>query len=170
MAARGRERGGSLGNIEDLFKRKRAEGEEGKEMGKKEDIFKKSNITARSPRKEKIEGGKMRMENNGEEGGWKEILLGWRGEMMKEMMKEIRGMKDWKEDIRAMKEEVKEGIREQGKMLRDEVEKVRRELREQEERWMKEREELRRRIQELEKGMEGREENRLERAVGSGGK
>jgi len=107
------------------------------------------------------------MENNREEGGWKEILLNWRGEMG-EMMKEIRGIKDWKEDIRAMKEEVMEGIRQQDKMLRDEVEKVRRELREQEERWMKEREELRR-VQELEKSMEGREENRLERAVERGG-
>jgi len=43
MAARGRKRGGSLGNIDDLFKRKRAEGEEGKEVGK-EEIFKKSII------------------------------------------------------------------------------------------------------------------------------
>jgi len=41
MAARGRERGGSLGNIDDLFKRKRAEGEEGKEVEKKEEIKKK---------------------------------------------------------------------------------------------------------------------------------
>lgn len=92
MAARGRERGGSLGNIEDLFKRKRAEREEGKEMARKEEIFKKSNITARSPRKEKIEGERTRMENNREE-KWKEILMNWRGEM-EEMMKEIKGIKD----------------------------------------------------------------------------
>lgn len=65
MAARGRERGGS---VEDLFKRKRAEGEEEKEVGRKEEIFKKSNITASSPRKEKIEGERTRMENNREEG------------------------------------------------------------------------------------------------------
>lgn len=39
MAARGKERGGS---VEDLFKRKRAEGEEGKEVGRKEEILKKA--------------------------------------------------------------------------------------------------------------------------------
>lgn len=79
--------------------------------------------------------------------------MSWREEM-EEMVKEIKGIKNWKEDIMVMKEEVKEGIREQGKMLREEVEKVRREFREQEERWMKEREELRMRIQELERSIE----------------
>lgn len=58
--------------------------------------------------------------------------MSWR-ENMEEVMKEFKAVKDWRED-RVMKEEVKEGIKKQGKMLREEVEKVRRELKEQEER------------------------------------
>lgn len=49
-----------------------------------------------------------------------------------------------------MKEEVKEGIKEQGRVLKREVKEMRREFNDSEERWGKEREELRTRVKELE--------------------
>ncbi|KAL6418757.1 hypothetical protein ACFW04_011804 [Cataglyphis niger] len=67
----------------------------------------------------------------------------------------------WREEIRKMKEQVKEGIR---KRLSEEIEKIRREFKESEKRWREEREELKSRI----KGLEGKIE-RLENCdIGEG--
>jgi len=57
-----RVRHGSVGSIDELWKRKRVEMEEEGEEG-----FNKSKITIRSPEKEKIEGGKDRLRGEVEE-------------------------------------------------------------------------------------------------------
>lgn len=51
----------------------------------------------------------------------------------KEEMEEVRGIKRWREELRQMKEEVKERIKEQEKMMRGEIESIRREFKEREE-------------------------------------
>lgn len=83
----------------------------------------------------------------------------WREEMG-DVIRELRGMKEWKEELLQMKEEVRDEIRE---ALKEEIKKVRRELKEQKVKWKKEREKMRdcikrleRRINELE-GAEGGE-------------
>lgn len=84
-------------------------------------------------------------------------------EMMKEL-KELKDMKGWKEEIKAMRREIKEEVR--GgikKQLKKEIEGLKKELREREERWKKEREELQRRVGVLEeKEREGQEMGRVE--------
>lgn len=69
----------------------------------------------------------------------------------KEEMEEVRGIKGWREELRQMKEEVKERIKEQGKMMRGEIESVRREFKEREEKWREEREEMKRSLEGLER-------------------
>ncbi|XP_077277353.1 uncharacterized protein LOC143905674 [Temnothorax americanus] len=130
----------STGNLEELWKRKREEmdrsgGEE------KEKIFKRSNMTARSPKKDS-------------EIGVKEL-----GKRMGEMM----------EEFRAVREELREGFREQGRKMRKEIEDLRREFREREKRWKEEREEtnkqkekMEERIRKLEEKMEERKEGKRE--------
>lgn len=68
-------------------------------------------------------------------------------------MKKIKGVKGWREDFRQMKEEVKERIREQGRMLRKEMG---REFREQKVKWREEREKVRKDIKGLEKKDDGK--------------
>ncbi|KAL6417343.1 hypothetical protein ACFW04_014592 [Cataglyphis niger] len=63
-----------------------------------------------------------------------------------------------------MKEEVKEGIREQGVRVSEEIEKVRKEFRESEKKWKEEREELKSHIKKL----EGKIEKIENRDVGEG--
>ncbi|KAL6418378.1 hypothetical protein ACFW04_012164 [Cataglyphis niger] len=63
-----------------------------------------------------------------------------------------------------MKEEVKEGIREQGIRVSEELEKVRKEFRESEKKWKEEREELKSHIKKL----EGKIEKIKNRDVGEG--
>lgn len=71
------------------------------------------------------------------------------------MLKEIRRIKEWREELRQMKEEVKEGIKEQGKMMRN------REHKKREEKWREEREEMKRCFEGLErKVIEKRERKR----------
>lgn len=65
---RGRERGGSLGNIEELFKRKRVE-EEGEREVEKEELFKKSKVTVRSPQKVGRREEKSRKQQRGRKVG-----------------------------------------------------------------------------------------------------
>lgn len=62
-------------------------------------MFRKSNKTQRSP----------------ERGGVEKMIRRWREEMG-EVMKELKGMKEWKEELRQMKKEVREEIREQGRL------------------------------------------------------
>lgn len=38
------------------------------------------------------------------------------------VMEMMRGIKGWREDLLKMKEKVKEGLKEQGKMMREEIE------------------------------------------------
>ncbi|CAL1672140.1 unnamed protein product [Lasius platythorax] len=134
----------SCGKIEEMLNRKREQSGEGRGG---EDIFKSSKKTPRSPEK-------GRMESEGEL--W-EILGGWKEEI-EDVAKEMRGMKGWREEIRMMKEEVKEGIKEQGRLMREEIEKLRKEFREGERKWREEKEEMRNYI----KGLEGKLE-KLER-------
>lgn len=130
MGGKRRERGGSLGNIEKMLKRKRemVEGE----------VFKVSRKTLRSPSKGKgSEGGDRRDDEEIERGNGG----GYEG---------AKGIKDWSEDLRRMKEEVKEGIKEQRKELKRELKEVRSEFRKSDERWEREREDSRTRVRELE--------------------
>ncbi|KAL6416732.1 hypothetical protein ACFW04_013190 [Cataglyphis niger] len=66
---------------------------------------------------------------------------------MSDMTRELKGW--WREEMKNMKEEVKEGIRER---VSEEMDKVRKEFRESEKRWVEEREEFNRRIKGLKKG------------------
>lgn len=79
---------------------------------------------------------------------------------MEEVMRGMREMKSWKEDLRRMKEEVKEGIKYQGRLMKIEMDQMRAELRDREDRWKEEREEMRGMIKELEKKMELLEKDR----------
>jgi len=79
----------------------------------------------------------------------------WRGEIG-EIMEEIRGMRGWREEFKQMREELKEGIREQGGWIREEMEALRRDMRERELKWKEEKEELKKCIRELEKKVEAR--------------
>lgn len=85
--------------MEEMFKRKR---ENVEETTGEEEVFRTSKKTLRSLGRG--EGGER------EEIG--EIMKRWR-EKMEDVMKELRSVKDWR-DLRKMKEEVKEGIKEQG--------------------------------------------------------
>lgn len=85
--------------MEEMFKRKR----ENVEETTGEEVFRTSKKTLRSL--DRGEGGER------EEIG--EIMKRWREEM-EDVMKELRSVKDWREDLRKMKEEVKEGMKEQG--------------------------------------------------------
>ncbi|XP_024890348.1 golgin subfamily A member 6-like protein 22 [Temnothorax curvispinosus] len=107
----------------------------------KEEIFKRSNMTARSPKKDS------------------EISVKELGERMGEMM----------EEFRAVREELREGFKEQGRKMREEIEDLRREFREREKRWKEEREEtnkqkekMEERIRRLEEKIEERKEEKKE--------
>jgi len=154
----GRARGGSMGCIEDLWKRKREEGEEEKE------VFIKSRKTLRSPEGGKEDGrGEEERRKREEEKG----ILNWKGEMEK-MMKVVveTCMGKWGEELKKVREEVREG--------REETREVLKELKEREERWKEDREEVRRQMKELEVRIEklevGREvEGEEKKGKGEGG-
>lgn len=125
---KGKERCGSFGNVKDMLrgmKRKGAD-EEVQEMGAdEEEVFKRSKMTQRSPVKET---GEVKI---------KELMERWRKEM-EEVMKEIRRVKEWREDIKQLKTEIKEGIKEQGVLLRVELEEMRKKFGEREREWREE--------------------------------
>jgi len=154
---KGMERGRamSLGGLEDVSKRKREESGEGNRK-MMEEIFKRSRITPRSPEK--------REETSEEE--IEEVMRRWRGEIG-EVMEEIRGMRGWREEFKQMREELKEGIREQGGWMREELETLRRDLRERETKWKGEKEELKKCIRELEEKVEVLEMEGEEKGKGS---
>jgi len=111
----GRVRGGSVGSLKDMWKRKREEEEE-------QILFRKSKITPRSP------GKTERRER--EEKGLEDERKG-----KKDLERTIKGMmrlcmEEWKAEMRMMREDLSEGI-----------EKIGREIREREEKWRREREE-----------------------------
>lgn len=95
--------------MEEMFKRKK---ENVEETTGEEEVFRSSKKTLRSL-------------GRGEGGEREEMMKRWREEM-EDVMKELRSVKDWREDLRKMKEEVKEGIKEQGRVLKREVKKMRR--------------------------------------------
>lgn len=49
--------------------------------------------------------------------GVEEMIRRWR-DKMGEMMKELKGMKNWKEELRQVKEEIRKEIREQERLWR----------------------------------------------------
>lgn len=59
------------------------------------------------------------------------MMRRWRDEIGK-VMKKIKSMKDWKEELRLIKEEIREEIREQGKLWRGEINKLKKEWKAQE--------------------------------------
>lgn len=167
-----RERSKSSGNIEELINRKRKIDKV--KMGEELDAFKRSNATIRSPEhrekmKEQEEAG-----NEGEDGGIGDSTVGgedmknWKSEM-EGILREMKEFKGWKEEFRLMREDVKEGIRSQGALFREELEKFKEEFREQEMNWRKEREEMRQTIRRLEQKIEevrGGERKRKRRKKG----
>ncbi|KAL6416970.1 hypothetical protein ACFW04_014764 [Cataglyphis niger] len=143
----GKDRRGSVGNLEELVKRKR----------EKPILEKRDEELLRSRKK----SGVIKDAELGwieEEGELQQSMKSWKLEI-EEIINEMRGIKGLREEIRNMKEEVKEGIKEQGVRVSEEIEKVRKEFRECEKRWKEEREELKRRIEEL-KGKIEKTENR----------
>lgn len=62
--------------------------------------------------------------------GVEEMMRGWREEMG-EIIKGLKSMMGWKEEFRQMKE-VREEIREQGRLGKKEIEQLRKEWKEQE--------------------------------------
>jgi hypothetical protein len=87
------------------------------------------------------------------EGGIGEMMAKWRGEMQ-EVMNMMRMIGDWKEEIKGICDGFREGIKEQGKIMREELEKIRRKGRERERRWREERESLIDTVRRLEKKVE----------------
>lgn len=155
-AKEAKERRGSYGNIEEMLKRKRGDQGEGKEEEESFRSVKKTIGVLKDPVLGRLGG----------EGEMQEIIKSWRNEM-EDLVREMRSMKGWKEEIRNMKEEVKEGIKEQGKMMREEVEELRREFGEREKRWLEEREELRWSIKMMERKIEKLEKRGIGEAEGS---
>ncbi|KAL6420868.1 hypothetical protein ACFW04_014384 [Cataglyphis niger] len=145
---KGKDRRGSVGNLEELVKKKRKEPmlEKGDEellrSRKKSGVIKFAELGW-------IEG----------EGKLQQSMKSWKLEIEK-IMNEMRGIKVLREEIRNMKEEVKEGIREQEIRVSEEIEKIRKEFRQSEKRWKEERDELKKRIEEL-KGKIEKTENRF---------
>jgi len=122
---KGRERRGSTGNIEEMWKRKR-------EKMEKEDeekmIIRPEKKLPRSPQEERMEGGRG------------DDRIDWIKDLKDELKLEMReGMK-----------EIKEIVKEQGKEIRTEIEKMKKQLKLGEEAWRKEREVMEKRIVELE--------------------
>jgi len=101
-----RERTLSIGNIEEVMKRKRDDGTEGNRR-MMEEIFQKSKKTSRSPRR----GEWM-------EEGMEVMMRKWREEVG-EVMEEIKGVNGWREEFRQMKEELKVGVQGTGVMVKE---------------------------------------------------
>lgn len=99
IKGKARERGGSLGNIEELLKKKRERSEEEKKDGEEGRCFQRSKMTVRSP----LKGGGEREERDAGSGIGEE----WKA------MEEIKGMmeKMWEDQKRGMK--VLEGVMKQ---------------------------------------------------------
>lgn len=123
----GRERRGSTGNIEELFKRKRDLMERGEEQEMAFRVGKKVQRSPQAGTREKAE----------EEKSW---------------MNEIK--EEWKIEMREGIKEVKEIVKEQGRETRKELEEMRKQLRDREERWEKEKKEMEKRIVEMENRLE----------------
>lgn len=107
--------------------------EERERKWKGEEMFRRNNI-------QRIPEGVEKVQRS----GVKEMLREWREEM------------GWKAELRKMKEEVWEEIREQGRLWRTEIEK----LREHELNWKRKREEMRECIKRLKRKVEELEEGR----------
>jgi len=134
---KGRVRGGSIGCIEELWKRKSEEEEEERKG------FSKSKKTIRSPRNEKEDKSRR---SGKERGRW---MMEWKEEMEK-MIKGIMEtcLEKWGEELKKVKEE-----REMGEE-REEIREVMKEINEREERWKEDREEVKRQMKGLEMRME----------------
>ncbi|KMQ94741.1 hypothetical protein RF55_5094 [Lasius niger] len=132
---KGGERSGSIGSIEELWKRKR-EDMEGKEGIRKQEewAFRGGKRLQRSPEKETIAGLEK------EKRGWDVIKEEWMREMKRLLME--------------ANEKLKEEMRGQGRVIREELENLKSQMREKEEVWEKEREEMKGKVEELEKKLE----------------
>lgn len=124
---KGKERNGSLGNIEDLLKRKRDVIEKNGEEGM--DVFKRSNKIVKSPEK----GG----EEEDEKGELRRLIL------------------EMREEVRDMTGKLSVKIKEQGEGIKEEVEELMKNYREQMEK-RREEKELREDMEKM-KRMEGLE-------------
>lgn len=151
-----RERHKSTGFIKELI-RKREDTEEEREGDGGEEGLKRSSRTWNLTSKGE---GNREGEIAGILGKWKTEIEG--------LLKEIGEGKCWREEIRKMSEEVKEGIREQGKNLRKELEGIRREFREREEGWREESEEMKNCIIGLQKKVERLKEKEMEKREDGG--
>lgn len=133
--------GAVMKSMDDYLKRKREEETEGE--GETTEVFKKSNLIARSPQKEKeIKTGEERRE--------KEINL-------KEVMTEMMGMK---KEMSNMAGVIREGFKDQGRMMKLEMEELRKEYKEHWTMWREEREELKRDMEEMKERIRGLEERK----------
>ncbi|EZA50915.1 hypothetical protein X777_10742 [Ooceraea biroi] len=79
------------------------------------------------------------------------------------------GMKGWREELIKMKGEIKEGIREQGRWMKEEMEEIRKEFKRMEIRWLQEREELKGEIKGLKEKVGKLEGDLREKVVGDRG-
>ena len=152
--------GSSAGSLENFWGKKREREEENEGMLEEKGVFKRSGRTKRSPEKE----GKRVGKDGGEEG---EGLVG----MIREMVMEMRRMREDMKKDREERKEIKEEIRKE----RVEMKKEREERRRMEEEWRGERkrweedmrEERRRRVGLLEKlGKLEEKERRMEEVIG----
>ncbi|EZA62844.1 hypothetical protein X777_01159 [Ooceraea biroi] len=83
--------------------------------------------------------------------------------------KREKGMEGWREEFIKMKKEIKEGIREQGRWMKEEMEEIRKEFKRMEIRRLQEREELKGEIKGLKEKVGKLEENLREKVVGDKG-
>ena len=134
--------------LDDYIKRKREEEAEGEDST---EVFKRSNLIVRSPRKEKELSAK---ETTSE----KEIIL---KEVMIEMM-------EMRKELSNMVGEVREGFKDQGRMMRLEMEELRKEYKEQLKMWVREeREELKREMEEMKERIRRLEERKSKEEEGN---
>lgn len=135
-----RERGGSVGSLDEYSKRKRMGSEEEKKEGERSP-FHRSKKTLRSPTR-MVEGGEG---EGGEKGG---------GEDREKREEGIGGLEDLKKMMENMWRDQKRGnvgLKEGQKVIEERMEEMRREQLERDKRWQEERRELLQRIEDLEK-------------------
>jgi len=108
------ERSGSVGSLDDLWKRKREEMEKGEDRKEEEEwAFRSGKKVQRSPQKV------IMMEKGRERFGWDGIKEDWKKEM--------------KEVLREVKDELMTELKGQGREIREELKKLKGQLREKEE-------------------------------------
>jgi len=152
---RGGERSGSVGSIDELWKRKREEMERGEDRKEEEEwAFRSGKKVQRSPQKVSM----MELGKGEERIGWDGIKEDWKKEM--------------RDVLREVKNELMEEMRGQGREIREELEKLKRQLKEKEEKWEKEKINMEGRIEEVERRMDEwkiGEERKIREGIGKEG-